>query len=109
MENKKQILSERIKIRLTEEQRNLLITRAANAGTSVSAYMRSRLSAKDKLVPATHQENVLELRKEGARLKEIFEDLRQNGVSPELSREYDEALSKLTSLLERIAIVNRWW
>lgn len=108
MESKKEILSERIKIRLTKEQRNRLVSRAAKASTTLSGYMRSRLSIKDKIISSTHQESVLELRKIGAELKSIFDSLQQNGMSPELNRKHAEVFSRLIDILEHIASDERW-
>lgn len=96
------LLSERIKIRLTEEQRKLLIIRTEKAGVTVSEYMRSQLCKNQIIVPSAHMDTARRIREIGARLKLVFDELKQSGTSLELKLEHDKKLSELTELLERI-------
>ena len=107
MENNSGKLTERIKIRLTKEQRNCLVIRATKADTSMSAYMRSRLQREVKIAPTTHLDLVPELRNSGVRLRRVFDALRQSGMNPELKREHENALSELTKILNQIGTADR--
>lgn len=63
----KALLSERIKIRLTEEQRELLIIRAKKVGVTVSEYMRSQLRKNQIIVPLAHMDTARRIKEIGAR------------------------------------------
>lgn len=98
----KALLSERIKIRLTEEQRELLVIRAEKAGVTVSEYMHSQLCRNQIILPVAHMVTARRIREIGARLKLVFDELKQSGTSLELKLEHDKNLSELTEVLERI-------
>lgn len=98
----KALLSERIKIRLTEEQHELLIIRAKKAGVTVSEYMRSQLCKNQIIIPLAHMDTAWRIREIGAWLKLVFDELKQSGTSLGLKLEHDKSLSELTELLEHI-------
>ena len=99
---KRETLSARRNIRLSEEQHSLLEKRAAKAGMSVSAYMRSRPRMGGKIIPAVDMNLALELRDVGARLKRFFDELREHGASPERKEKHAALLTELMEILQRI-------
>lgn len=98
----KALLSERIKIRLTEEQHELLIIRAKKAGVTVSEYMRSQLCKNQIIIPLAHMDTAWRIREIGAWLKLVFDELKQSGTSLGLKLKHNKSLSELTKLLECI-------
>ena len=103
MERKKrETLSARMNIRLTEAEDKRLEKEAVKAGKSVSAYMRSRICTGEKIISAADMNMVLELRDVGARLKQFFDELRQHGASPERKQKHAALLSELAEIVDCI-------
>ena len=104
MESKKrETLSARRNITLTEEQHSLLKKWAAKENMSVSAYARSRLRTGQKIISVTDMNMILELRDIGSRLKYFFDDLREHGASREREESYGALLAELMEIMERIS------
>ena len=102
-------------LRVSQEEKNRVEEQAANAGLSVSEYMRRRVFGGRPVVAVTDEAMLRELRRVGGLLKHNFETVRQADQGTGLMSEHpkavlaqmEEALHQLVRIIDRIGVAYR--
>jgi hypothetical protein len=104
MLNTKEPLDQRITIRLSQTEKNLLLEDADLAGLTTSELIRRRYFGKP-IITATDRATIRELRRVGGLLKHIFSQSDRFDLLPdrEVSTEILTALNEVKECIKRIA------
>lgn len=102
-------------LRVSREEKQRAEEQAANAGLSVSEYMRRRVFGGRPVVALTDEAMLRELRRVGGLLKHNFETVRQAGQgtdwetahSRDVLEQMEDALRQLVRIIERVGAAYR--